>query len=505
MEKIITKILLVLFFSITLIFGSSSIREIEGLYKKIPYASKNQTAYILHELENLYISSVVASDKEGTIKSLRGIIKCQKLLGLNSKTYESELSSLTHSKNHIKPKTAKKPKQVSKPTYRHKEKKSSKPIYKKPYTPKSEVLKILSIKQKKNSIIIKFDRPLTKSKMLFFEINRHGNYRDIYDFQATINCKIPKLSMANVKQAKIAQNNSKKVRLVLEDRKKIYSNAYIRGVSLFVEIQKNPLTTKRKPIVTSSPIITKKRTQKVNTPKATKQQPTSTIYASSKIIVIDPGHGGKDSGAVGYKKYKEKHAVLKIAKLLKSKLSKKGYKVYLTRSDDRFIKLSKRTHFANLKHADLFISIHANASSKAQKLTLKGVETFFLSPAKTAKAKRIAAKENKSAVTSMTNISKDTLLSLLNRNKIIQSNKLAIDIQKNILSQVRKKYKDTKDGGVREAPFYVLVGAQMPAVLVEIGYITNPTEADRLFNPFYQKSLATGIANGINNYFINNN
>jgi len=207
---------------------------------------------------------------------------------------------------------------------------------------------------------------------------------------------------------------------------------------------------------------------------------------------------------VGYKKYQEKHAVLKISKILQKLLKKKGYKVYLTRDKDTFIKLSKRTHFANKKEADLFISIHANASPSSQKLTLKGIETFFLSPAKTEKAKRIAAKENKSAVTSMNDMSKNTLLSFLNKTKIVQSNKLAIDIQKGMPSQVRKKYKDIRDGGVREAPFWVLVGAQMPAVLVELGYITNPTEADRLFNPFYQKSLATGIANGINNYFINN-
>jgi N-acetylmuramoyl-L-alanine amidase len=101
-------------------------------------------------------------------------------------------------------------------------------------------------------------------------------------------------------------------------------------------------------------------------------------------------------------------------------------------------------------------------------------------------------------------MSKNTLLSFLNTTKIVQSNKLAIDIQKGMLTKVRKKHKNVRDGGVREAPFWVLVGAQMPAVLVEIGYITNPTEADRLFNPFYQKSLAEGIANGVNNYFINN-
>ncbi|HIP02300.1 MAG TPA: N-acetylmuramoyl-L-alanine amidase [Campylobacterales bacterium] len=483
MERIIiTKVLLILFFSFSLLFSTSSIKEIDGLYKKIPYASKSETAHILHELENLYISAVVSDNKLGIAKTLKGIIKCQKLLGLNSKTYESELAEL--SKNSPKPKITPKPKQTQKP--------KKQPTV----TQKNNILKISSIKQKNNTIIIKFNEPMHKSKMLFFEINQKGNYRDIYDFKANLNFKAPKLSLSTVKSAKIAQNRTGKVRLVLADKNKIYSNAYIRKGTLFIEVQKNPNTTRKPKIIAyKKPKISKEPTTK---------QAKGTLYASSKIIVIDPGHGGKDSGAVGYKKYQEKNAVLKISKTLQGLLKKKGYKVYLTRDRDKFIKLSKRTHFANKKGADLFISIHANASPSAQKLTLKGIETFFLSPAKTEKAKRIAAKENKSAVTNMNSMSKNTLLSFLNTTKIVQSNKLAIDLQKGMLTKVRKKHKDVRDGGVREAPFWVLVGAQMPAVLVEVGYITNPKEADRLFNPFYQKSLAEGMANGVNNYFINN-
>jgi len=101
-------------------------------------------------------------------------------------------------------------------------------------------------------------------------------------------------------------------------------------------------------------------------------------------------------------------------------------------------------------------------------------------------------------------LSKNTLLNFLNREKIIQSNKLAIDIQANILKSLRAKYKDIKDGGVRPAPFWELVGAGMPAVLVEVGYITNPTEAQRLFNPFYQNRIAKGLADGVESYFLKN-
>ncbi len=490
MERIIiTRVLLILFFSISLLFSASSIKEIDGLYKKIPYASKSETAHILHELENLYISSVVSDDKMGITKTLKGIIKCQKLLGLNSKTYESELAELT--KNSPKPKTYPKAKQRPKQIAVPKKKPTN--------VSKNSVLKIRSIKQKNNTIIIKFNEPMSKSKMLFFEINQKGDYKDIYDLKANLNFKAPTLSLSTVKSAKLAQNRIGKVRLVLSDKNKVYSNAYIRKGTLFIEVQKNPNVTKKS---NPKPKILPKT--KINSKPIIIKPSQNNLYASSKIIVIDPGHGGKDSGAVGYKKYQEKVAVLKISKILQGLLKKKGYKVYLTRDRDTFIKLSARTNFANKKGANLFISIHANASPSTQKLSLKGIETFFLSPAKTAKAKRIAAKENKSAVTSMNDMSKDTLLSFLNKTKIVQSNKLAIDIQKGMLTQVRKKYKDIRDGGVREAPFWVLVGAQMPAVLIELGYITNPIEADRLFNPFYQKSLANGIANGINNYFINN-
>ncbi len=482
MERIILiRSLLILVFSITLLLGSSTIKEIDRIYKKIPYASKSETAKILHELENFYISSVVSSDRAGIVKSLKGIIKCQKLLGIDSKTYENELNDLIKkSSPKIDSTDIKKPEKIVKDPIPNK---------------LDKTLSIKSISKKDETIIIKFHSPLTKSRMIFFEINRGGIYKDIYDLKANVNFKIPKISLKNVENVKIAQNRLGKVRIVLEDRKKIYSNAYIREGTLFIQVQKNPDT------VTKAPI--KNITKDAPVQKRTKY-PTNTLYATSKTIVIDPGHGGKDGGAVGYKKYKEKDAVLKIAKMLQKKLSKKGYKVYLTREKDTYLTLSERTKFANKKKADLFISIHANASPKTQKLTLKGVETFFLSPAKTEKAKRIAAKENKVAVTSMNDISKNTLLTLLNTAKIIQSNKLAIDIQKGMLTEVRKKYNDVKDGGVREAPFYVLVGAQMPAVLVELGYITNPQEADRLFNPFYQKSLTVGIVNGIDNYFINN-
>ncbi len=229
------------------------------------------------------------------------------------------------------------------------------------------------------------------------------------------------------------------------------------------------------------------------------------IYNStSKIIVVDAGHGGKDGGAQGARGLSEKKVVLQTALKLGKELKARGFKVYYTRTRDKFIQLRSRTRMANKKKADLFVSIHANAAPYKKKYDeMHGVETFFLSPARSKRSKNVAALENKSDITEMDYFSKQTLLHFLNREKIVASNKLGLDIQQAMLNSIRKKYK-VRDGGVREAPFWVLVGAQMPAVLVEIGYITNPIEGKRIASKKYQSLLANGIANGIQSYFAKN-
>ena len=221
--------------------------------------------------------------------------------------------------------------------------------------------------------------------------------------------------------------------------------------------------------------------------------------------MLDAGHGGKDSGAIGRgKKMYEKYVVFDITKYLESYLKQKGYKVYLSRNSDRFIEVKNRTVLANEKNADIFVSIHANAAHKSKVNKMQGLETFFLSPARSERAKRVAALENKSDVRNMSGSTKLAFLESLNRPRITASHKLSIDIQKNMLYNARKIYKDVKDSGVREGPFWVLVGAQMPSVLVEVGYITHPIEGKRLFKKSYQKALALGIANGIDSYFAKN-
>ena len=225
--------------------------------------------------------------------------------------------------------------------------------------------------------------------------------------------------------------------------------------------------------------------------------------AKGKVIVLDAGHGGDDPGATNGS-LKEKNIVLSIAQKAGKELQGRGYKVYYTRSKDKFINLRDRTKYANDKAADLFISIHANAApNKTKAATMHGIETFFLSPARSERSKNAAALENKSDIEEMNFFSKQTFLNFLNREKIIASNKLAIDVQREVLARAKSVSSKASDGGVREAPFWVLVGALMPAVLLEVGYITHPGEGELINNSKYQDALAKGLANGVDVYFSN--
>lgn len=230
----------------------------------------------------------------------------------------------------------------------------------------------------------------------------------------------------------------------------------------------------------------------------------SGVDRSNSLIVIDAGHGGHDSGAIGAGRY-EKDLVLQIAKKTAKKFKNMGYNVYLTRNSDRFIKLSGRTKIADRKDAKIFISIHANAIAQKSRFDkVEGIETYFLQKTRDAKSQRIAAKENAAVLQGTDRLSKQVIIdSVLNGPKIIESNKLAIDVQNNIIHSVKQAYSDVKNGGVKPAPFYVLVGASRPSILIEVGYITNSKERARLFTSNYQEHIAKGIVAGATRYIDN--
>ncbi|GAA7353621.1 N-acetylmuramoyl-L-alanine amidase [Helicobacter pylori] len=223
-----------------------------------------------------------------------------------------------------------------------------------------------------------------------------------------------------------------------------------------------------------------------------------------KKIVLDAGHGGKDCGAMSANLVCEKDIVLEVVKFLHKELQKRGYSVLLTRDKDIYIDLVGRTELANRKSADLFISVHANSIPKRSTSNAHGIETYFLSTARSERARKVAEQENKDDVNLMDYFSKSLLLNSLNTQRLIVSNKLAIDVQYGMLQSVRKNYPDVVDGGVREGPFWVLAGALMPSILIEIGYNSHAIESKRIQSKPYQKILAKGIADGIDSFFSKN-
>ena len=217
------------------------------------------------------------------------------------------------------------------------------------------------------------------------------------------------------------------------------------------------------------------------------------------LIVIDPGHGGKDIGAKSRRGLLEKDVNLKISKRLKKILeSRYGYQVILTRTDDTFIPLEERGKIANDSDADLFVSIHVNA---AKRLSAHGIETYHLGVANSDRAEETAARENGELVYSVNELPVQRILAdMLSTTKINDSGILAVHVQERLHSWVKKKYSNVKDLGVKKAPFFVLHDTKMPSILVEVGFITNSREEKRLRKSAYLDSLAVSIARGIHEF-----
>ena len=378
-------------------------------------------------------------------------------------------------------------------------------------------LALASLRGNGDEIVLEFNRDLKRGDYKDFTIASSDNFRFVIDFSARQKSQKIRLKDSFVSDVRVSQYNDKTVRIVLSDPKEFNANVEISGNMMILSTAEGLKAAK-------AARAEKNRDQKSGHKRGREQDSepqistiddaqgaktasvaAGKIYKSTKgkLIVIDPGHGGSDSGAVG-NGLKEKNVVLATSKKLGALLQKRGYKVLYTRSTDVFINLRSRTAFAAKKNADMFISIHANAAPNASAASkMSGVETFFLSPARSERSKNAAALENRGDLEDMNTFSKQTFLNFLNREKIISSNKLAIDIQSYMLSSVKKSFA-SKDGGVREAPFWVLVGATMPAVLVEIGYITHPQEGKNLGKSAYQDRIAQGIANGVDAYFQKN-
>ncbi|HTN72971.1 MAG TPA: N-acetylmuramoyl-L-alanine amidase [Methylomirabilota bacterium] len=245
-----------------------------------------------------------------------------------------------------------------------------------------------------------------------------------------------------------------------------------------------------KPVPSPSPIEPGKR----NTPAVKEVKPP---LAGIRKIVLDPGHGGKDPGAIGVDGVAEKDIVLTVAKKLAAKLRKDlGVAVVLTRKDDRFVPLEDRTAIANAEDADLFISLHMNASTSGE---AKGLETYYLDNTSDEASIRLAARENG---TSRKNISDlQFILSDMTQNmKLEDSVTLAHRVHDSLVSSMSQKFGEVKDLGVKKALFYVLVGARMPSVLVEMFFITNKAEGRAMSREDYQNAVVEALYGGIEKY-----
>ena len=406
--------------------------------------------------------------------------------------------------------------------------------------PKS--LRVLEVLSDKNSLKIKLNRNINEDELKNFALNSKDSWRNVYDITGILPSKFPIPQNGISAKIRIAQKDPSTVRIVFEDAKKSQIYAQINEKEItFSKNKPTQNTQKTQPSSSAKKVASAEKTsEKTSENKAEKTAKTqntkndkkiakkpelinqkamkitadtaaaasnklSKKQKASKIIVLDPGHGGDDVGALSQnKKLREKDIVLNVSKKTASLLKERGYKVLFTRSNDRFIKLRSRTSFANDKGAHLFISIHANAAPNKEKAkSMNGIETFFLSPSRSERSMNAANLENKADTDEMNYFTKVSFLNFLNREKIIASNKLAIDMQAALLKSVRASYK-VSDGGVREAPFWVLVGALMPAVLIEIGYISHPDESQKIANSKYQDRLAKGIADGVDEYFAKN-
>ncbi len=352
-------------------------------------------------------------------------------------------------------------------------------------------------------VVVDMERPVKYESHLLQkdpELNKPRRlYVDLKDAVATdIEASIP-IRDGLLRQARAAQNQKDTVRVVLDietiEGYKIF-HLYdpfrividVKGVKIDDKKEKEKIEELKK--------RTTRGVRRVKEPDS-KVSLAQQLGLGVRRVVIDPGHGGKDPGTVYPGGIMEKDIVLKLAKILALKTEKDlECEALLTRVDDTFIPLERRTAFANMKKGDLFISLHINAHKQAG---IHGIETYFLNMATDERAVLVAAREN---ATSEKNISDlQTILNdLMLNTRISESSKLAYEVQQGMINRLKKSQQGVKSLGVKQAPFYVLIGAEMPAVLVEIGFITNPTERGRLMSKSYLEALAEGIVLGMAEY-----
>ena len=248
-------------------------------------------------------------------------------------------------------------------------------------------------------------------------------------------------------------------------------------------------------------IVTPPASRRTSTPQpaklGTSQSMTRVLGLKIGRIVLDPGHGGHDTGTPAPAGLLEKDLVLDVARRLGTLIEKRlGAEVVYTRTDDTFIPLERRTEIANESRADLFLSIHANSSPEP---SASGVETYYLNFTSSHEAMEVAARENASSQKTVYEL-KDLLQKIALQDKVEESRQFADRIQRSVYGASVKSNSRTKNRGVRRAPFVVLIGASMPSVLAEIGFLSNPRDEALFRKAAFRQKIAEGLFQGISRY-----
>ncbi|MDD5212112.1 MAG: N-acetylmuramoyl-L-alanine amidase [Sulfuricurvum sp.] len=518
------------------IIAADDLSRLEAAKKALQSSDEIEQFRGYNECKTIYLRANLNENIDLARDALSGIVKGGDVLGIDVSKYKTELARLQPTPILAAAPVVKPVEAEQKPLIFPKEylKTPAKEVANAFLTPTSAQLfnltepikahvdasfvkqhRLLETKWKDVGLELLFDTPVDAKEIHLSKIieSEKQRFRYIIDIDSGKLSQEKLLERKNINKIRLGQYDAKTLRLVIEHSQAIVVKPVAGGSSVFIDLSLQALakepSTKPTP-VPQAPVLDLPPLPPLlgtSPPSIMTLPPLSNVTPrdrSKKVIVIDPGHGGKDSGATG-NGYMEKNIVLEIGLELSEQLKAMGYTVYMTRTTDVFIELKDRTKFANDKMADLFLSVHANAIPKgADANAAYGLETYYLSPGRSERAMRVAALENSEDMGEMGAFGKLSFLNVLNTEKIIASNKLAIDIQKGVLNNLRKLFPNVKDNGAREAPFWVLVGAQMPAILLETGYISNPDECARIADSKYQKWMVEGMIDGVKHYFANN-
>ncbi len=468
--------LLLLLLTLTFLFGASAQQELDDAKHNLYSASKEKQFKAYDTYKRHYLDALIKGDVARQKRCLDGICIAGKKLSIDVTAYEEKRRKLDGNPATQQNRSM----AVEAPDERKTETiKTAAPKTKKDLQLRSRHA-LRDFAWEGNALVLNFDFNLKPKDVNYFKLRPEGNkgYRYIFDIHAIVYQK-PVIRHKEIKRITISQYKRDTIRVVIESDKELKPRFRRDDNALVITLG----------------------VSKVLAPKA-KQVPR--VAKKNKLIIIDPGHGGRDGGAVGFKKYLEKDIVLQISNRLAKLLRAEGYRVKMTRDTDKTRSLKWRTKFTRKMKPDLFLSIHANAVPKKNAHKAHGIEIYYLDPKKGSKrSSRLERKENAADYQAMDRSISELFSATQSRAKVIESNFLAIDLGQNVVSRLRDKSYKVNDAKVAGGNFWVLVGATSAAALVEVGFVTHAQEVKMLVNKQYQQAFAEGLADGVDQYFMN--